>query len=172
MRPRPAQPRGFTLIELILVMTIIVILSAIAAPSMISFAAGRNNANTATLIVSLTGYARAQSVSEGRTYRLNVDPAKDVVWLTAGNAGVFTALSNDYGNQFPLATGTTMKTDMVARTDGSNGSNGGTYVEFNSNGRCEPAKIWLTDKYGRTIEVACDSPTELFRIVPPAEMTQ
>jgi prepilin-type N-terminal cleavage/methylation domain-containing protein len=166
------QPRGFTLIELILVMTIIVIAAAMVAPSMMAFANGRNNNNTATLIVSLASYARTQSISEGRTYRMNVDSGKGVIQLTAGSAGVFTQLTNDYGDEFPLASGITMRTDIVARTDGTNGNNGGTYVEFNSNGRCEPARIWLTDKYGRTIEVACDSPTESFRIVPAAEMTQ
>jgi hypothetical protein len=104
-------------------------------------------------------------VSEGRTYRLNFDPSKNVVWLTAGNAGIFAALNNDYGDQFPMSTVSQMKTDITARSDG-------TYVEFQSNGRTEPAKIWLTDNYSRTVEVACESSTEAFRIVPTAEVSQ
>jgi Tfp pilus assembly protein FimT len=151
--------------ELILVMLIIAVAAALVAPSMVSFQAGRANANSATLILSLAGYARTQAVSDGRTYRLNLDPTKNVVWLTAGNAGVFTNLNNDYGQQFPIATVSQMKTDITAHPDG-------TYVEFQSNGRTDPAKIWLTDNYNRTVEVACDSSTEMFRIVTTAEVSQ
>lgn len=165
MRTLRIQSRGFTLMELILVMAIIVIASAMVAPSMVSFAAGRANHDTATLIISLANYARSQSISQGRTYRLNVDPGKGVLWLTSGNAGVFSAPTDDFGQQFPIASGATMETDIKAATDGQ-------YVEFDSNGRCDPGKIWLTDRYGRTVEVACDSPTELFRIVPAAEMSR
>jgi prepilin-type N-terminal cleavage/methylation domain-containing protein len=159
------QPRAFTLMELILVMTIIVIATAMVAPSMVSFAAGRDNSNTATLIVSLANYARTQSISQGRTYRLNVDPGKGLIFLTAGSAGVFSEMNDDFGQEFPISSGAKMETDIKPATDGQ-------YVEFDSNGRCEPGKIWLTDRYGRTIEVACDSPTELFRIVPAAEMSR
>jgi len=151
--------------ELILVMLIIAIAAALLAPSLVSFQAGRANNDSATLILSLAGYARTQAVSQGRTYRLNLDLSKNAVWLTAGNAGVFTGLTDDYGQQFPISAASQMKTDIALRADGQ-------YVEFQSNGRTEPAKIWLTDKYGRTVEVACDSSTEMFRIVPTAEMSQ
>jgi Tfp pilus assembly protein FimT len=151
--------------ELILVMMIIAIAAALLAPSLVSFQAGRANNNSATLILSLAGYARTEAVSEGRTYRLNVDPTRNVVWLTAGTAGVFTGLNNDYGEQFPISAASQMKTDIVHRTDGD-------YVEFQSNGRTEPAKIWLTDKYDRTVEVACESSTEMFRIVPTSEVSK
>ena len=134
MRSSRIQSRGFTLIELILVMTIICIASALIVPSISSFAVGRANHDTATLIVSLAGYARTQSISQGRTYRLNFDTSKDVIWLTAGNAGVFSELTDEFGEQFPIASGSMMRTDMVARTHGNSGR---TYVEFNSNGRCQ-----------------------------------
>ena len=146
-------------------MMIIAIAAALLAPSLVSFQAGRANNNSATLILSLAGYARTQAVSEGRTYRLNVDPSKNVVWLTAGNAGVFTGLTNDYGQEFSISAASQLKTDIVQRTDGD-------YVEFQSNGRTEPAKIWLTDRYDRTVEVACDSATEMFHIVPVAEVSK
>jgi type II secretion system protein H len=165
MRGARIQSRGFTLMELILVLAIIGIAAAIVAPSLTSFAAGRSNQDAGTLIMSLAGYARTQSISQGRTYRLNVDTAKNQVWLTAGSAGVFSSLTDEFGEQFQISTGITMKTDVVAQ-------NGSQYIEFNSNGRCQPARFWLTDRYGREIEVACDSPTELFRVVPASEMTQ
>ena len=165
MRSSRVHLRGFTLIELIFVMIIMAIGAALVAPSLIAFEAGRANNDSATLILSLAGYARTQSVSEGRTYRLNVDPARKLVWLTAGNAGVFSGLANDYGKDFPIASGSQMTTDIVGRTDGQ-------YVEFQSTGRTEPAKIWLTDKYDRTIEVACEAATEAFHIVPAAEMSK
>ncbi len=146
-------------------MVIMAIGAALVAPSLIAFQAGRANNDSATLILSLAGYARTQAVSQGRTYRLNVDPAKKLVWLTSGSAGIFTELSNDYGEQFPIASGSQMTTDIVQRTDGQ-------YVEFQSSGRTEPAKIWLTDSYDRTVEVACEASAEAFHIVPTAEVSK
>lgn len=107
---RPA----FTLIELVLVMAIIAVLAAIAVPALRAFGIGRQTSNGATLIVTLAAYARTQSASEGRQYRLNFDTAAGTVWLTAADGGTYVAPADpDYGQVFPLADGTRMTVDVT-----------------------------------------------------------
>jgi len=57
--------RAFTLIELILVMAMLLIVLAVAAPSLSNFFRGRSLDSEARRFVALTHYARSRAVSEG-----------------------------------------------------------------------------------------------------------
>ncbi|HEY8666264.1 MAG TPA: GspH/FimT family pseudopilin [Tepidisphaeraceae bacterium] len=164
MRRRPNNFAGFTLLELVLVLAILTIVVALVAPSFRGFTAGRRADDTATLIVSLANYARTQAVTEGRTYRLNFDPAARAMWLTADDEGTFVAPSNDFGRRCIASEGVQMEADVPRHDDGQ-------YVEFHPTGRTDAAHILLTNSLGDSIDVACSSATELFRILPPGEAT-
>src|SRR5262249_23686998 len=56
---------AFTLIELILVMTLLMIVLGVSAPSLQGFFKGRNLDSEARRIYSLTTYAQSRAVSEG-----------------------------------------------------------------------------------------------------------
>ena len=58
-------PRAFTLIELILVMALLVIVIAVASPSLSRFMRGRTLDSEARRFVSLTRYGQSRAVSEG-----------------------------------------------------------------------------------------------------------
>src|ERR1043165_7901245 len=61
-----AEPRqAFTLIELILVMAILSIVLAVAAPSLSNFFRGRSLDSEARRFVALTRYGQSRAVSEG-----------------------------------------------------------------------------------------------------------
>jgi type II secretion system protein H len=177
------QSRAFTLIELIMVMVIMTIVVGLIAPSLRGFAMGRRTYNTASTILSLTQYAHSQAISEGRIYRLNFDTSARAFWLTADNAGTFSAPNNDYGQRFTTETNATLQVNITPRVIPLNQQDalaqGPTrsrnvqvepYIEFQPSGRADPAKIYLRDNLGTTIEIACESATEQFRIVPAAEM--
>jgi len=81
---RKAALRAFTLIELILVMTLLAIVLAISAPSLSKFFKGRGLDNEARRFLALTRQAQSRAISEGvpmvlwfdsesRTYGLNAD---------------------------------------------------------------------------------------------------
>jgi type II secretory pathway pseudopilin PulG len=195
------------LLELILVMTIIAIVSAVIVPKFLGFSISRNSQNTASDILGLTEYARQQAAAEGRTYRLNFDPNAGAFWLTAqspyGNG--FVAPTNDFGDRYQVADG--MRMDVIVNPQATTGvlppaadqqeqqtqvfgpisqtaatgqantliqrmhqSAGQFYVEFQPSGRTDPAQIRLTDQQGDTIDIACASATETFRILAPGEV--
>ena len=160
-----ARLRAFTLLELILVMTILVLVVSMLAPSLRGFGIGRSNDNTARQLVSLAKYARTQAISEGRRYRLNFDTQSNAFWLTAEENGAFKAPNSDLGRRIDAPDGVLIQTDLTQQPDG-------VFVEFRPTGRTDPAHVSLTDKLGNTIQVACESATEMFRIVPPGEMTR
>lgn len=64
---------AFTLIELILVMTILTVVIAVAAPSMSGFFHGRKQDSEARQFLSLTRYGQSRAASEGMPMRLWID---------------------------------------------------------------------------------------------------
>jgi prepilin-type N-terminal cleavage/methylation domain-containing protein len=104
-----ARP-GFTLMELILVMVIIAILAMAIVPSLSNFRIGRANANTATQLIALSQFARTQSISEGRPYRLVLDPDRGTYQLLAeDDSGVFQPAQGDNGQTYSIDKGVKMQ---------------------------------------------------------------
>lgn len=64
--PRTANPAAaFTLIELVLVMTVLLVVSAITAPQLVNFFRGRTLDSEARRFLALTRYGQSRAVSEG-----------------------------------------------------------------------------------------------------------
>lgn len=76
---RHGRGRGFTLIELILVMALLVIVIGVALPSLKGFFRGRGLDNEARRFLSLTRYGQSRAVAEG---------VPMVLWVDA-NAGFY-----------------------------------------------------------------------------------
>jgi type II secretion system protein H len=73
---------GFTLVELILVMALLVVVISLIAPSLSNFFRGRNLDSEARRFLALTRYARSRAVSEGVPMLLWVDPEQRAYGLT------------------------------------------------------------------------------------------
>lgn len=72
-RADPACRRGFTLIELILVMAMLLIVLSLAAPSLARFFRGRGLDAEATRFLALTRFGQSRAVSEGMPMVLWID---------------------------------------------------------------------------------------------------
>lgn len=70
---KSAKARGFTLIELILVMAMLLIVLAVSAPALSNFFRGRTLDSEARRFLSLTRYGQSRAVSEGVPMILWID---------------------------------------------------------------------------------------------------
>src|SRR5262245_39403565 len=75
--------RGFTLIELVLVMAMLMIVLAVSFPSLRNFFRGRNLDSEARRFLALTRYAQSRAVSEGVPMALWVDAPQGTYGLQA-----------------------------------------------------------------------------------------
>jgi type II secretion system protein H len=73
-RKNNGKRSAFTLVELVLVMTIMVILISLVCPSLKGFFRGRNLDNEALRFLALTRYGQSRAVNEGVPVELWVNP--------------------------------------------------------------------------------------------------
>jgi len=158
-----SHPRGFTLFELIMVMVIVCIVLGMAAPSLRNFWASRRSDDVAAQLLALTQWARTQAISNGRIYRLNIEPQEGVYYLTVQDGDQFIPLDEEMGRVFGIPE--EMRLNMVRSYEAA-----APFVEFFPSGRMDPAIISISDPYGAEIRIVCDSPTESFHIVSNVEV--
>jgi type II secretory pathway pseudopilin PulG len=151
------------LLELVLVMVIIGTVLAMAAPSLRGFFASRQTEDAAASIVALTRLARSQAAVEGRVYRLNFDLKEMKYWLTVQSEGAFRNLSSEFGRVFLLPEGT----ELELKVEGVPADR--DYVSFQPTGRTEAATIRLKGRQGESVNIACLSPTESYKVVAVPE---
>ncbi|KPK34524.1 MAG: hypothetical protein AMJ65_18185 [Phycisphaerae bacterium SG8_4] len=153
------KDKGFTLLELIMVMVILSTVLAMAAPSLSGFFGSRQTHDTAAQILALTQLARSQAISEGIIYRLNFDTRERTYWLTAQQAGTFEELQTGLGQIF------TLPKDMVMELEDVEEGDMETFLQFTPQGTVTAATIRLIDRRGLALEVTCPTVTESFSIV-------
>ena len=157
-RDAGATRRGFTLLELVLVMLLVSLMMGLAAPSLRGFIIGRKSADAVAQVIALAQYARNQAVSTGATYRLNVDPAQGTYWLTVQKGGEFRELGTEFGRRFLLP-------EFVEASWPAAQSAAHAYIEFFPDGRTEAVKLQLRDRDGLVFELGCRSETEMFAVL-------
>jgi Tfp pilus assembly protein FimT len=79
--PCNTKRAAFTLVELILVMTMMIIAMAVIFPSMAGFARGRNLDNEARQFLELTRYGQSRAISEGVPVELWINPKQETYGL-------------------------------------------------------------------------------------------
>jgi type II secretion system protein H len=150
------QFRGFTLMELLLVMVVIAIAAGIAAPAMRGFTRGRRLPNTAQEIVTMTRWCRVQAISDSTIYRLNLDPTESKIWVTKddGTGRNFQPVVTDFvPGEYYLPEGITLTTDIPEASDDS-GNNTGIFVTFEPGGRSDTGTISLHSD-DATLDIQC-----------------
>ena len=176
------QKKGFTLLELLLVMIIIAIVMGITAPSLGLFSGSRHIINASANFVALTDYARSQSISEGRIYKLNIEKDKNVFWLTARSNGSFEKINKEIGRNFILPEGVEIESLEIMYNyqetevpglrmpgqwyvEDEPENQGEESIIFSPDGFIQPATLRMRDKKGNQLEIKCSSPSDRFYVV-------
>ena len=175
----PPVRRGFTLMELILVLLILTVIVGMTIPSLRGPAAKRGIDECAGQLLALTQYARSQAVAEGVAYRLNVDVAARTYYLTKQDGPEFYELGTEFGRVFEVPEGIELQWDsayldqqqqlfaITGQVPPDALAGPVPFVEFRPSGRVDPALILITDPDGNVTQLVCPSSTETFRIVKP-----
>src|SRR5580765_5309710 len=82
-KPTDAEAPAFTLIELILVMAMLMIVLAVAAPSLSNFFRGRTLDSEARRFISLARYGQSRAVAEAAPMDLWIDTRQGAYGLEA-----------------------------------------------------------------------------------------
>jgi type II secretion system protein H len=150
---------GFTLLELVVVMLIIGIVLAMAAPSMRGWGHGMAVRNAGEEFVALTRLARSQAVADATTYRLNVDVQAGQYWLTQQSGSDFVAINNsDLGKMHTLPTGWHIVMNNAASANAAS-------FDFSSTGQADPGNVTISDDQGNSVQINCPTAVDGFRIV-------
>ena len=128
--------QGFTVTELLLVLVLIGVLSAISMPALKGFAATRRLKASAYSLRSLLTFARDMAVTDRTTYLVVLNLDSGQYWLassetfnpsdplrsalTAQNSTALAAIQNNINNtnRTPLATGNSVQQNPLSRTSG------------------------------------------------------
>jgi Tfp pilus assembly protein FimT len=153
--------------ELLLILIIVAVTAAIAAPSLAGFSRGRRLPNTATALVTTARWCRVKALGDGVTYRLTIDRANNQWSVTKDDeSGNFVEVTEEMGKATPLPEGITFGDMKFQGTMESEEE--GDYVTFKQNGRTDVVTIELRSDYDQVVVVGCDMPLGTFHIVKTA----
>ena len=151
--------RGFTLLELILVMIILCTVLAMAAPSLRGFFSSRRINDMAEQLAIHARYAKIQAISQSLNYRLNYDPVRRAFWVSSVQSGGYARIENDFGNDIFLPSDVQIFFENVPIQSGL------YFVEYDPQGFCRQCVIRFEDRKSNVLELVCSSPSEDFKVV-------
>src|SRR4051812_47878819 len=120
--------KAFTLLELIMVMLVVTIALGVAAPTLRGFLAGSKTKNCALEMVAMARWARTQSISEGRVYRIAFQQKN--VTMMFQDQSQFTPSTADLGEAIVVPDNVEMSVQPAT---------GGTadHIDFYPDGHCD-----------------------------------
>ena len=163
------QLRAFTLIELILVMVIISIALAFAAPTLRGWGQGQKLRNATDQFIAATGYARSQAVTNASMYAVEINSSENTFAVKAVDAmGVRTDAPGEPGRVTTLPE--SFKITLISGggvTAGGDAATaaGGQVLLFYPDARATPAVIQIESPTGEISKIESQAPAEPFRKV-------
>lgn len=150
--------RGFSLLELTLVMLILAVMLGMVAPSISGFAEGRKPGEAAHNFATLAQWARDQAVSDGMTIQINID-ADNRAWQAVEIVGgQETPINDEMGMIFHADENVDMAASQL---------NGAPLkrILFEPNGRVDPGVVRFVGSGGMEAHVECTSSLTDYKVV-------
>lgn len=180
------------MLELLLVLVVVALVVALAAPSLRGVASGAKAEDAAAKLLSLTRWAQSEAIAMGRPCRLNVDAQKCTYWLTMQESGAYVPVKGEYGRTNRLADGVKLDLEFdtqqeqiaapaltrsgggfsfasPARKAAADKNRDKSYIQFHPSGRSDVATINIRGAKGEFYRVSCPSATEPFAMASSTE---
>ena len=159
--------RGFTLIELVLVILIIGLLMAIVAPAMGGLLRSQRLDGSARIIAGMLKEARIRAAADAKPYRLVIDTDDNTCWLEALTPQGFERPQSSVGKVLEFGDG------LILEFEGGETEGPLLMVRVEPDGVGELAQITITrEQDDEQVAVYCRTPTEPYIIGPPLQPTQ
>src|SRR5688572_717131 len=135
--------RGFTLIELVMVLVVVAAALAVAAPSLGGWRRGQRLQSAGDEFLAVARHGRALAVANAQSHRLYIDSTNGTYWLMAEQGQEFVNLGTGMGRVFSLPEGCSI---TITNPTGQLPLD---YVTFYPTGRMAPAvNIVITGESG------------------------
>ena len=159
--------RGFTLIELILVMLIIGLMLTVVVPSMGGLLKAQRLDQCARTIAGMLKEARVRAAGDAKAYRLVIDTEDSTCWLEALTPQGFDRPESSQGKILELGD------DLMFELEGGEEEGTRLMVRVEPDGMAELAQVTITrNQDGKQLAVYCRTPTEAFIIGQPVSAMQ
>jgi type II secretion system protein H len=148
---------GFTLLELILVMVIVAIVAALAAPKLQSWRQGGKLRDSADEFVAATKFARTRAVSSGYVCVVAIDKQSGTFSVKQQSGQKYTDVEGEFGAANPVVEGGSIQAIDAGKTPID-------MIMFYPTGRVQPASVKITADDGESVTIVCTAPAEDFAI--------
>lgn len=139
--------RGYTLLELMAVMAIMFITSALIVPFLRGFSAHSKLKASVRAFVSTLNYARGSAVNSGLKHRVYIDTSINGYWVAVEenpqeSPDEYTPLEEGMGNPREFPRGVVISAMGTPRGENASSQD---YIEFSPKGTGEEAWVHITD---------------------------
>lgn len=161
--------RGFTLLELVLVLVIISTVIAMAAPNLRGWRKGAALRSSMEELLSLTRLARSEAVSKGKIHRIEFDESMkfqlkvqqgyvsgQVTADQIDSAG-FVPVTGEWSKIYSLPEGARIEVNKAQVLNATQESSA-RVLDFYPNGRTQAATITVTDSDNYQVTLQCKTP--------------
>ena len=148
--------RAFTLLELVMVLMLVAIVVAAAAPSLRGWNRGQRLDNAAEQFISATRWARTQAISTAAPHAVEINGAAGRYRVVRLDGEGTAPAAGEFGRDMMLPANFLID---VIRQDES----GASAIEFHPNGRLTPATVLITADWGERATIASTASAESFR---------
>ncbi len=156
MRRSRATYSGFTLIELVLVLLLLSVIVAMAAPNMRGWSEGAKLRNTADDFMNAAYWAQNEAIITAGVQVLTIDTSSQTF-------SVKPEAPTGIEHHGPFSTPVTLPTDFTIAV--ISGGDGAGAIRFYPDGRVTPGVVQITSPHQETIDIASTSPAMQFKLV-------
>lgn len=154
--------RGFTLIELVLVILIIGLLLAVVAPSLGGLLRSQKLDSAARTVAGMLKQARVHAATEAKPYRLVIDTEDNTCWLEVLTVTGFERPESSLGQIVELGD------ELIIELEGGTTEDNLLTVRVEPDGMGELAQVTLRrSQDDKQLAVYCKTPTEPYIIGSP-----